>query len=40
MIQSESLNEIRVYLIHLNNEHRAMKKIKDKKSMIKVRITK
>jgi hypothetical protein len=40
MIQSESLNEIRDYLIRLNNEHRAMKKIKDKESMIKVRTTK
>jgi hypothetical protein len=40
MIQSESLNEIHDYLIHLNNEHRAMKKIKDKESMIKVRTTK
>jgi hypothetical protein len=40
MIQSKSLNEIHVYLIHLNNEHRAMKKIKDKESMIKVRIMK
>jgi acetyl-CoA carboxylase beta subunit len=40
MIQSESFNEIRDYLIHLNNEHRAMKKTKDKESMIKVRTTK
>jgi hypothetical protein len=40
MIQSESLNEIRDYLIHLNNEHQAMKKIKDKESMIKVKTTK
>jgi hypothetical protein len=40
MIQSESLNEIRDYLIHLNNEHRAMKKIKDKESMIKVKTMK
>jgi hypothetical protein len=40
MIQSEFLNEIRDYLIHLNNEHRTMKKIKDKESMIKVRTTK
>jgi len=40
MIQSESFNEIHDYLIHLNNKHRAMKKIKDKESMIKVRTTK
>jgi len=40
MIQSEFLNEIHDYLIHLNNKHRAMKKIKDKESMIKVRTTK
>jgi len=40
MIQSEAFNEIRDYLIHLNNEHQAMKKIKDKESMIKVRIMK
>jgi len=40
MIQSESLSEIRVYLIRLNNEHQAMKNIKDKESMIKVRTTK
>jgi hypothetical protein len=40
MIQSKSLNKIHVYLIHLNNEHQAMKKIKDKESMIKVRTTK
>jgi hypothetical protein len=40
MIQSKSFNKICVYLIHLNNEHQAMKKIKDKESMIKVRTTK
>jgi hypothetical protein len=40
MIQSESFNEIRDYLIHLNNEHQVMKKIKDKESMIKVRTMK
>jgi hypothetical protein len=40
MIQSKSFNEIHVYLIYLNNEHRAMKKIKDKELMIKVRTTK
>jgi hypothetical protein len=40
MIQSESLNKIRDYLIYLNNEHQAMKKIKDKESMIKVRTMK
>jgi hypothetical protein len=40
MIQSESLNKIHDYLIHLNNEHQVMKKIKDKESMIKVKITK
>jgi len=40
MIQSKSLNKIHVYLIHLNNEHQAMKNIKDKESMIKVRMTK
>jgi hypothetical protein len=40
MIQSKSFNEIHVYLIHLNNEHRVMKKIKDKESMIKVRTMK
>jgi hypothetical protein len=40
MIQSKSLNEIHVYLIRLNNEHRTMNKIKDKESMIKVRTTK
>jgi hypothetical protein len=40
VIQSESLNEIRSYLIRLNNEHRAMKKIKDKEFMNKVRTSK
>jgi len=37
LIQSESLNEICNYLIHLNNEHRVMNDIKEKKSMIKIR---
>ncbi len=37
LIQSESLNEIRDYLIHLNNEHRVMNDIKEKKFMIKIR---
>ena len=37
LIQSESLNEIRNYLIHLNNEHWVMNDIKEKKSMIKIR---
>ncbi len=37
LIQSESLNEIRSYLIHLNNEHRVMNDIKEKKFMIKIR---
>ncbi len=37
LIQSESLNEIRSYLIHLNNEHRVMSDIKEKKSLNKVR---
>jgi len=37
LIQSESLNEIRNYLIHLNNEHRVMSDIKEKKSLNKVR---
>jgi len=37
LIQSESLNEIRSYLIHLNNEHQVMNDIKEKKSMIKIR---
>jgi len=37
LIQSESLNEIRSYLIHLNNEHRVMNNIKEKKFLIKVR---
>jgi len=40
MIQSESLNEIHNYLIHLNNEHQTMKKIKDKESKIKIKIMK
>ncbi len=37
LIQSESLNEIHSYLIHLNNEHQVMNDIKEKKSLIKVR---
>jgi len=37
LIQSESLNEIRDYLIHLNNEHRVISDIKEKKSLNKVR---
>ena len=37
LIQSESLNEIRDYLIHLNNKHRVMNDIKEKKFMIKIR---
>jgi len=37
LIQSESLNEIRDYLIHLNNEQRVMNDIKKKKSLNKVR---
>ncbi len=37
LIQSESLNEIRSYLIHLNNEHWVMNDIKEKKFLIKVR---
>ncbi len=36
LIQSESLNEIRSYLIHLKNEHRVMNDIKEKKFLIKV----
>ncbi len=37
LIQSESLNEIRDYLIHLNNEQQVMNDIKKKKSLNKVR---
>ncbi len=37
LIQSESFNKIRSYLIHLNNEHQVMNDIKEKKFMIKVR---
>jgi len=37
LIQSESFNEIHNYLIHLNNEHRVMNNIKEKKFLIKVR---
>ncbi len=37
LIQSESLNKIHSYLIHLNNEHRVMNDIKEKKFMIKIR---
>ena len=35
LIQSESLNEIHSYLIHLNNEHWVMNNIKKKKFLIK-----
>ncbi len=37
LIQSESLNEICNYLIHVNNKHQVMNDIKEKKSMIKIR---
>ncbi len=37
LIQSKSFNEIRSYLIHLNNEHWVMNDIKEKKFLIKVR---
>jgi hypothetical protein len=37
LIQSESLNEIRSYLIRLNNEYWVMSDIKEKKSLNKVR---
>ncbi len=37
LIQSKSFNEIRSYLIHLNNEHQVMNDIKEKKFLIKVR---
>ncbi len=37
LIQSESLNKIRSYLIRLNNEHRVMSDIKEKKFLNKVR---
>ena len=37
LIQSESLNEIRSYLIRLNNEHWVMSDIKEKKFLNKVR---
>ncbi len=37
LIQSKSLNEIRSYLIHLNNEHRVMNNIKEKKFLVKIR---
>ncbi len=37
LIQSESFNEIRSYLIHLNNKHWVMNDIKEKKFLIKVR---
>ncbi len=37
LIQLESLNEIRSYLIRLNNEHQVMNDIKEKKFLIKVR---
>ncbi len=37
LIQSESLNKIRSYLIHLNNKHRVMSNIKEKKFLNKFR---
>ncbi len=37
LIQSKSLNEIRDYLIRLNNEHRVMSDIKKKKFLNKIR---
>ncbi len=37
LIQLESLNEIRSYLIHLNNEHWVINDIKEKKFLIKIR---
>ncbi len=37
LIQSESLNKIRDYLIYLNNEQRVMNDIKKKKFLNKVR---
>ncbi len=37
LTQSESFNEIRSYLIYLNNEHQAMNDIKEKEFLIKVR---
>ncbi len=37
LIQFKSFNEIRSYLIHLNNEHQVMNDIKEKKFLIKVR---
>ncbi len=37
LIQSKSFNEIRSYLICLNNEHRVMNDIKEKKFLVKVR---
>jgi len=37
LIQLESFNEIRSYLIHLNNEHWVMNDIKEKKFLVKVR---
>ncbi len=37
LIQSESLNKIHSYLIHLNNEHQVMNDIKEKKFLIKAR---
>ena len=37
LIQSESFNEIRSYLIHLNNEHWVMNDVKEKKFLVKVR---
>ncbi len=37
LIQSDSLNEIHSYLIHLNNEHQVMSDIKEKKFLNKVK---
>jgi len=37
LIQLKSLNEIRSYLIHLNNEHWVMNDIKEKKFLVEVR---
>ncbi len=37
LIQSDSLNKICSYLIHLNNEHQVMNDIKKKKFLVKVR---
>jgi len=40
LIQLSTLKEIRFYLIQLNNNQRAIQKIKNKEAMIKVRTTK